>query len=100
MDFYVIGDENMVLGLGLVGIPGEVVSSEEDTLRVINESMKKQIKIILISDRLLEPVRYKVEEIILKRDFPLLLEIPDRQGPVKGKKSIRDLLKSSLGFNI
>ncbi len=100
MDFYVIGDENMVLGLGLVGIPGEVVSSEEDTLRVINESMKKQIKIILISDRLLEPVRDKVEEIILKRDFPLLLEIPDRQGPVKGKKSIRDLLKSSLGFNI
>jgi len=100
MDFYVIGDENMVLGLGLMGIPGETVSGEENTLKAISEAMKKQIKIILISDRLLEPVRSQVEEIILKRDFPLLLEIPDRQGPVKGKKSIKDILKSSLGFNI
>ena len=100
MDFFVIGDQYMVLGFGLVGIPGEVVSSSEQALAKLKEIIDKQIKIILISDRLTEPIQDEIEEIIVKMDFPLVIEIPDRQGPREGKKSIQEILKSSLGFSI
>jgi len=100
MDFFVIGDQYMVLGFGLVGIPGEVAGSSSEALAKLKEAVNKKIKIILISDRLTEPIQDEIEEIIVKMDFPLVIEIPDRKGAREGKKSIQDILKSSLGFSL
>ncbi|MCD6460178.1 V-type ATP synthase subunit F [bacterium] len=90
----------MVLGFKLVGIAGEVADSAGQALAKLKEVINKNVKIILISDRLTESIQDEIEEIIVKMNFPLVIEIPDRQGAREGKKSIQDIMKSSLGFNI
>lgn len=100
MDFFVIGDDTMVLGFGLLGIPGKVVTTSQDVLTTLKEAIEQNIKIILFSERLSVPIKNELENMILKLDFPLVIEIPDRQGPVEGRKSIHDLLKSSIGFSL
>lgn len=100
MDFFVIGDQYMVLGFKLVGIAGEVADSAGQALAKLKEVINKNVKIILISDRLTESIQDEIEEIIVKMNFPLVIEIPDRQGAREGKKSIQDIMKSSLGFSI
>ena len=100
MEFFVIGDENMVLGFSLVGIAGKVAQTAQQTSDALNEAVAENIKIILISDRLSGLIQDEVETLILKRDFPLVIEVPGRDGPRKDRKSIRDLLKSSIGFSV
>lgn len=99
-DFFVIGDEYMVLGFGLVGIPGAVVETSDELLKELDAAIGRSCKIILLSDRLTGPVQDRLEEIIVKMDFPLVIEIPDRFGPRDDKKSMKDILKSSLGFSV
>ncbi len=99
-DFFVIGDEYMVLGFGLVGIPGITVDSSERLLDELKKAVKESYQIIMVSDRFTEPIQEELEEIILKMDFPLVIEIPDRFGPREGKKSMKEILKSSLGFSV
>ncbi|MDX9701814.1 MAG: V-type ATP synthase subunit F [Candidatus Auribacterota bacterium] len=99
-DFFVIGDEYMVLGFGLVGIPGVEIDSSERLLDELNKAVKQSYRIIMVSDRFTGPIQKELEEIIVKMDFPLVIEIPDRFGAREGKKSMKEILKSSLGFSV
>ncbi len=100
MDFFVVGDERMVLGFGLVGISGKVVDNSQDALDAVNQAVAEKIRIILIDDRLTQPIQDQLQEIIFKMDFPLVIEIPSTDGVREGKQSIRELLKSSVGISV
>lgn len=100
MDFYVIGDEHMVLGFGLVGIPGTIVSSGDQMLDEIKSVIEQNVRIIMVNERIADSVRDKIEAMILKMDFPLVIELPDRNGPLPDRKSMKELLKSSIGFSL
>lgn len=100
MDFFVVGDERMVLGFGLVGIPGKVVNDSQTALDAVSQAVTEKIRIILIDDRLTQPIQAELQEIIFKMDFPLVIEIPSTEGVREGKQSIRELLKSSVGISV
>jgi len=100
MDFFVVGDERMVLGFGLVGISGKIVNNSHDALDAVKQAVAEKIRIILIDDRLTPPIQDQLQEIILKMDFPLVIEIPSTDGVREGKQSIRELLKSSVGISV
>jgi vacuolar-type H+-ATPase subunit F/Vma7 len=41
-----------------------------------------------------------MEEYVFGRSFPLVIEIPDRTGPMEGRVSIRQLVRSAVGINV
>ncbi len=100
MDFFIVGDERMVLGFGLVGIPGKVVEDSQSALDAVRWAISEKIKIILIDDRLAQSIQDQLQEIILKMDFPLVIEIPSVEGVREDRQSIRELLKSSVGISV
>ena len=100
MDFFVIGDDSMVFGFGLVGIPGKIVKNGQELLDTLRETISQNIKIIMVNERLVAEVKEQVEQVVLKMDFPLVIQIPDRQGLQQDRTSIRQLLKSTLGFSV
>jgi V/A-type H+-transporting ATPase subunit F len=101
MEYFVIGDDDVVLGFDLVGVRGSVVATPEEAGAALNEALEnKEIGIILITERAAELIRPLVDRYILEKEFPLLLEIPDRHGPIEGKPNLREMMNQSMGVSL
>lgn len=101
MKFYVIGDEDTVLGFRLAGIEGQTVRTADETRSALDEAFTMEdVAVIVIPERLAEQVRDRVNQYLYKTTFPLIIEIPDRLGPMEGRGSIRDLIRSAVGIHL
>lgn len=101
MSFYVIGDEDTVLGFSLVGVTGRVAKTPEETHLFLREAMDDpKIQIILLNERLADGVREEVDKLVETMDFPLVIEIPDEKGPIEGRKTAKELVKSAVGIQL
>lgn len=101
MKFFLIGDKETVLGFSLAGIEGAIAESESEILAVLREAKKNtDIGIFLITERLGAKIRPVLDALLLKKGGPLVLEIPDCQGLLAGKRSVEDIVLSALGIKV
>ena len=101
MKYYVIGDEDTVLGFGMVGVDGSIVNTVDEAKIAIKRAIDdKSIGIIIITERIANFIRDTVDRYVFTLSFPLIVEVPDRTGPLKGKKSIRDAVNSAIGIKL
>ena len=101
MRYTVLGDEETVLAFSLVGIEGVVVRDSEDAREAFTSSVgDPDVGIVLITERTAELIRPLVDERIFVEQFPLVLEIPDRQGPIEGKLSLREMVNQAIGISV
>jgi V/A-type H+-transporting ATPase subunit F len=101
MKFYVIADEHTVAGFKLVGLEGEVVESADEASEALKKAFASpDIGIIIITEGIAAAIREEVEGFIFGQAFPLIIEIPDRTGPMEDRLSIRQLVRSAVGVNV
>ena len=101
MKFYVIGDEDTVLGFRLAGVEGEVVQTPEQAMEALERTSKMQeLGIIILPERVAATIRHEVDRYVYKTSFPLIIEIPDRLGPMEGRGSVRDLIREAVGVRL
>ena len=101
MKYFVIGDEDTVLGFGLVGVDGETVTNEEEAADVFSRTLKdSDVGIVIITERAADFIRGDVERYVFTEDFPLILEIPDRKGRVPGRPSLRETVNNAIGVSV
>jgi len=99
--FHVIGDEDTVLGFRLVGVEGEVAETAEEIQFALKKAFQSDdVGIIIINERLAERVRADVEKFLYKTTFPLIIEIPDAQGPMEGRGTVRDMIRAAVGVHL
>ena len=88
----------MVLGFRLAGVEGRTAESREEALEALTDVLKvSSVRIILIPERLAQRIRREVDRVIETMDFPLILEIPDREGPLPGRKTLKEQVKAAVG---
>jgi len=101
MKYFIIGDEDTVLGFGMVGVEGEIAGNGEEAKKAFNLALKdKDVGIIIITERIAETIRPIVDSYIFTQNFPLIVEIPDRNGPLTGRLSIREMVNSAIGIKL
>ena len=101
MKYSVIGDEDTVLGFGIVGVLGKIATNEEETRRAFHELLEdKDVSIIIITERLADNIRTLVDKYLLTQTFPLIVEIPDRKGRLPGRPDIKELVNAAIGIKI
>ena len=101
MNFFVIGDEDTLLGFSLVGVPGKAVSTVEEAQEAFRQVVSEQsAKIVVMTERIAEMIRPEVQRQILRITFPLVVEIPDRRGPLPDKKPVSELITEAIGIKI
>ena len=101
MRYFIIGDEDAVLGFGLVGVAGAVASSVPQAQEAFSAAMEQSdIGIIIITERVADLIRPQVDRFIFTRNFPLIVEIPDRKGPLAGKPGIREMVNQAIGIKL
>ena len=101
MRYFVMGDEDTVLGFGLVGVDGEVVSAEDEAREVFARVIRnREIGVVIITERTADMIRETVDRYVFTEDFPLILEVPDRQGRIPGRPSLREVANRAIGISV
>lgn len=95
-----LGDEDTVLGFGLVGVDGATATSEDEARDLFGGAIKdREIGVVIITERTANLIRDAVDRYVFTEDFPLILEIPDRQGRVEGYPSLREVANRAIGVS-
>jgi V/A-type H+/Na+-transporting ATPase subunit F len=101
MRFYVIGDESTVSGFGLAGVAGEVVETTEEAREAVKRAFASpDVGIVIVTEKIAAGLHAEMEEYVFRRAFPLVIEIPDRTGPMEGRVSMRQMVRSAVGISI
>jgi V/A-type H+-transporting ATPase subunit F len=101
MKYFVIGDEDVLLGFQMVGVRGAVVRNTNDALSAFNEALQdKNIGVILITESVANSIRKNVDNYIFTHDFPLICEIPGRAGRDKSRPSLKSLANDAIGIKL
>lgn len=110
----VIGDSDMAVGFRLAGVK-EVYEYEYgvedredidiDVARVLDKIAKEDVVLIIINERFASMMRTqeKIREINNKKKgvTPIILEVPDKKGPVKKElDEIGQLIKRAIGVAV
>lgn len=101
MQYYVLGDEDTVLGFGMVGVAGRAVDGAEEAAAAFDEACAdRELGILIVTERVAELIRPRVDRLVYSDDFPLIVEIPDRQGRLPGRPGIRDTVNAAIGIKL
>jgi V/A-type H+-transporting ATPase subunit F len=101
MKFYCIGDEDTVRGFRLAGIEGQVVASDREAREALERvAGRKDVGVVMINDVVAAGIREQVDALRLECEQPLVVEIPGPQGPLAGRKTLRQLVQEAVGIRI
>lgn len=101
MKVFTVGDEDTVLGFSLAGVEGQVVRDVQEVQSAVRQVMgRKDVGIVLINEKFARMVPSLVEQLTRTAKFPLILEIPDRNGPLPERRTVEEIIQSSIGIKI
>jgi V/A-type H+-transporting ATPase subunit F len=99
--YFVLGDEDSVLGFGLAGVEGRVARDAAEAAEAFSAAIADGgVGIIIIPERVAELIRPLVDRYVFAEEFPLIVEIPDRLGAIAGKPGIRDMANAAIGIRL
>ena len=101
MKYSIIGDEDTVLGFGMVGVSGKVAENADEAKRAFQALLEdKETSIIIITERIADMIRSTVDKYLFTVSFPLIVEIPDRNGTKPGRPGIKEMVNTAIGLKI
>jgi V/A-type H+/Na+-transporting ATPase subunit F len=99
--FYCIADEDTVRGFRLAGIAGQVAATApEATLAIEAAAARADVTIIILTEKIAGGIRDQVDAMRLARNRPLIVEVPGPEGPVTGRKTLREFVQAAVGIRV
>ena len=101
MSYFVIGDEDTVLGLRYAGVQGAVVDDAQKAREVFNRvCTSKRYNLVLLTEALAETIREDVNRIRFEVQEPLVVEIPGPEGPSPRRPDLLKLIQEAVGIRL
>lgn len=102
MKMYLISDNvDTFTGMRLAGVEGEVVHGQREVKQAVEKVLEdKDLRILLITEKLSSEIPELVDEIKLRRKRPLLVEIPDRHGSGRQENFITNYINDAIGIKL
>ncbi len=101
MTIRVVGDLVTVRGLGFIGVPGVVAESPVDAGKAIRTLLDEpDIGLILVAQSVADLLGNEFDEYKLRRDFPLVMNIPDSKSGGTEAENIQELIQKALGVKL
>lgn len=99
MKYYVIGDEDTVLGFSLVGLSGQAVHDEAEARDAWAKALDdKSNAVIIITEKAADLIRETVDRYLFSESFPLVVEIPNPGESFS--RDLRVLVNEAIGVSI
>jgi V/A-type H+-transporting ATPase subunit F len=100
MQYFVIGDQDTVLGFSLVGVSGMQATNPKEASEVWSRALEdKENGIIIITEDVADMIRGTVDRYLFSESFPLVVEIPAAKGDGK-QRDLRTLVNQAIGVSL
>ncbi|MDC7127394.1 MAG: V-type ATP synthase subunit F [Spirochaetales bacterium] len=101
MNYFIIGNEDTVLGFELAGVSGISVETPEEADNAFSKALEdKNNGIIIITESAADMIRARVEKLLFTSSFPLIVEIPGSGDLQTGRKDLRTLVNEAIGIKL
>lgn len=110
MEYFVIGEREIVLGFNMVGVEGCVCVTKNEVhdafSRVtglgegVSLPVEQRPKILILTEQASSLIEDEVLQWQKIAKYPLIVEIPGIQGHLKGHKSLTDSIRDAIGIQI
>ncbi|HAO31255.1 MAG TPA: ATPase V [Treponema sp.] len=111
MEYFVIGERELVLGFMLAGVKGAAVTNRQDALDAFNMVTgrasatsalvhENRPKVLILTEDVSDMLSDEVLDWQMKGQAPLIVEIPGLNGRLQGKKSLTDAIREAVGIQI
>lgn len=101
MEFYVLGEEELVIGFRLVGIEGKVATNREEALEGFLYATKElKPRVLILTEEVASLLETETAEWNLSGQFPLLVEVPGLQGKLEGRKTLVESIREAIGISV
>jgi V/A-type H+-transporting ATPase subunit F len=109
--YFVIGERELVLAFGLVGVQGTVAVTRDEALAAFNRvtgrggtfsapTDEERPKVLILTENVIVMIEQEVLDWQKKGGYPLIVEIPGIQGHLKGRKSLTDSIREAIGVQV
>ncbi|MFW6107824.1 MAG: V-type ATP synthase subunit F [bacterium] len=100
MEYFVIGDEDTVLGFRYAGVEGRVVGSADEARSVLEERAAGEPGIVIITEDVAEVIRDTVNRVRFESAMPVIVEVPGPAGPAPDRPELIGLIREALGIRV
>ena len=110
MQYFIIGQREIVLAFKMTGIDGVTADTREQVLEAFNRVTGKggvanvpseQIpRVLILSEEAASLIEDEVIQWQKTGKFPLIVEVPGLNGHMKGKKTLSDAIREAVGVNV
>lgn len=112
MQYFVIGERELVLAFGLVGVQGDIAVNRSEALdsfmrntgRISTTagvpSVEERPKVLILTEKVSDMLQSEVVEWQKKGDYPLIVEIPGLDGHLEGRKTMTDAIREAIGVHV
>ncbi|MCQ2241273.1 V-type ATP synthase subunit F [Treponema sp.] len=111
MDYFVIGERELVLGFNLVGVQGQPVSNRQEALDSFNlhtgqvRDMRASVeserpKVLIVTEDVADMLSAEIQAWQMTGKSPLIVEIPGLNGHIPGRKTLTDSIREAVGINV
>ena len=99
--FLISDNRDTLVGMRLAGISGVIVHEKQEVLDILKKVMKdEEIGIVIVTEKIVDLAKEEIMQLKLKRARPLIIEIPDRHGTTRGKDTLTNYIRESVGIHI
>jgi vacuolar-type H+-ATPase subunit F/Vma7 len=99
--YYVVADEDTVLGFRYAGVPGEAVEGAEQARRVFDRVCRSgKYDIVILTGEVAATIRDVVNHIRFEVQTPVVVEVPGPSGPLPGRPDLLKLIQEAVGLRL
>lgn len=111
MEYFVIGERELVLGFMLVGVKGSVASNRQEALdsflrmtgqdnSVSRIATEDRPKVLILTEDVADMLSNEIKNWQMKGKAPLIVEIPGLQGHIQGRQTLSDAIREAVGIQV
>jgi V/A-type H+-transporting ATPase subunit F len=110
--YFVIGERELILAFGLVGVQGAVAVTRDEALESFNRVtgisgaigsqsfIAERPKVLIITEAVSVLLEDEILDWQMKGKYPLIVEIPGIMGHLEGKQSLTDAIRAAIGIHV
>lgn len=101
MKYAIIGDEDTIIGFGILGVPGKIATNANEAQGAFQAILDDgETGIIIITEQIADMIRPIVNRYLFTIGFPLVVEIPDRKGVKPDRPGIKEMVDAAIGIKL
>ena len=102
MEFYVIAEEEIVIGFRFVGVDGAVAGSPDQAREAFRAAIDpgRAVRVLILSEEVSSMIESDVLDWQASGEYPLIVEVPGLHGRMKGKRTLVDSIREAVGIHV